>query len=151
MPAIARKKRVHSNGREYTFIEGITRGMVFWAKVGVNEARGSETRHDGPSPWVIVSSPRVHSRLPIVQAVPLTTSVGSEEGYRQMRILVSLKHVRAMQSDQPALNADSLAEAEQTRVLSHERLIGHPVAKLSSEVMFMIDAALLHVLQLEPS
>lgn len=148
-PRMARQSQ--RNNR--VLITNISRGMIFWAEVLNREARGSEQRHNVPSPWLIVSTGRIHRRLPIVQAVPLTSKIAKDTGdFRHFRIKLldsELTHYDISGEappDRPLNIGGQLALTEQLRVLSHDRLLGDPVAQLSSKGIFSVEAGIRYVL-----
>ncbi|MFW6031633.1 MAG: type II toxin-antitoxin system PemK/MazF family toxin [Myxococcota bacterium] len=124
--------------------------MVFWATVWKREAVGSEQRHDFPSPWLIVSSDNLHSVMPIVIAVPLTSKLQKGDGaFRVHRIRIPLTQISKLQSQEKQLNDhDQLALTEQVRVLSHDRLKGQPVAMVKPQALYSVEAGLRHVLDM---
>lgn len=142
-----------ADGTEVVFVEGIERGMIFWASVKGAEAKGSEQHHEDPSPWLIVSNDRLHKRLPIVQAAPLTTKLHQEEKFRNSRIRLQADQLTVLPQTarpaQPTLSGDSIVLSEQTRVMSHGRLIGEPVAKLTTKAMLVVEGALAYVFDIK--
>jgi mRNA-degrading endonuclease toxin of MazEF toxin-antitoxin module len=122
--------------------------MLFWGRVTGGEAQDSEHYHDDPCPWVVVSSPKMHGRLPIVQAAPLTSQTQKQGPVFRVFLPASHRIDYAMVSGEPPLKKDSLVLTEQTRVFAHARLIGNPVAKVLPSALFEIEAALKYVLDL---
>lgn len=154
-PEMVREKL--RNGR--TFIRNISRGMIFWAEVGPGEARGSEQNHKVPSPWLVVSTERIHQRLPIVQAVPLTSKIEKGAGeFRVFRIKLLESEIQYFDipnpgaaPDRPLNPGEQLALTEQMRVLAHERLLGDPVAQVTSRGIFSVEAGIRYVSLGSPS
>jgi mRNA-degrading endonuclease toxin of MazEF toxin-antitoxin module len=138
------------NGVRRVFIKKLRRGMIYWATVAPKEAQGSEQNHPVPSPWVIVSANKIHSSLPIVQAVPLTSKVHkAADGYLAHRILIDAPSVVAFpESKATPLTGDSIALTEQVRCMSHSRLLGDPIGELSPLALSMVDAGVRYVLDL---
>lgn len=136
-----------NTGKDVVFVRGIERGMIFWADVQVRETRGSEQHSQRP--WLIVSHVSIHGRMPIVQAVPLSSQLAKEERFRNHRIRIPEKDILPItgSTGQP-LSGDSLALTEQLRVLSHHRLIGEPPARVAAVSLYSIEAGIRHVLGL---
>ena len=123
--------------------------MVLWATVPVAHALGAEQRHDVPSPWIILSTAQVHERLPIVQAVPLSSKLDKGEGpYRAYRIRILEREITHYDVPKGLRAGDQLALTEQTRVLSHDRLNGDPIAMLSSGAVESVAAGVAYVMGL---
>lgn len=150
MTVVARTTRKGPDGRDVLFVQGIDRGMVFWATVTAHHAVGSEQFHDQPSPWLVVSSSRLHQRLPIVIAVPLSTQLQKEEAFRGARIRILASHMTPIPPVPPnrALQGDSLALTEQIRVLAHKRLLDEPVARVSRTALLNVEAGMKYVLEI---
>lgn len=139
MARVARRK--DSNGHDR--VDGIQRGMIFWASVTPAESKGSEQTHDQPSPWVIISADHLHQRLPIVQAVPLTSQLHQEEKYRRARIRIPDAMIDRYPDASPPLQpGDSLALTEQLRAMSHSRLKGEPIGQLKKQAILSIEAGI---------
>jgi mRNA-degrading endonuclease toxin of MazEF toxin-antitoxin module len=136
----------------HEFAPGIERGMVFWAEVRRTEARGTEQYHDhNPCPWVVVSSDKIHRKMPLVQAAPLTTKVHKAGGpFLAHRILVSEKELNpySLAAGETPLRGEKVVLTEQVRILAHARLLGNPVAKFPITVMAAIETGLRYVLDL---
>ncbi len=126
-------------------IVGIERGMIFGAKVPFDHTVGSETAHDTPSPWVIVSAPVLHNRLPIVQAVPLTSKLENETGFYKHRFRIPASAITKYDGGR-LYATDQLALTEQVRVLAHNRLELPPCGKIPVAEMSKISAGLRYVL-----
>jgi mRNA-degrading endonuclease toxin of MazEF toxin-antitoxin module len=131
-------------------IVGINRGMIFWAVVDSTIAKGSETMHDVPTPWLIVSSDNIHrSKWAIVQAVPLTSKIEQREKFRNARILLPDAEIkRYIGVSNPLRKGDSLVLTEQLRALSHDRLKGDPIAQVSGNALGAVEAGIKHVLNI---
>lgn len=135
-------------GEERVKIDGIDRGMVFWATVLIAHAVGSEQSHDQPSPWVVVSLRALSDRLPIVQAVPLSTK-SDKAGTFQTRIeLPPEDWTNVAGAKFPLRAAPLVALVEQVRVLDHGRLEGEPVARLKARALYKIEAAMRYLFQI---
>lgn len=136
--------------REPGRVRGIERGMIFWASVTPMEARGSEQRHDDPSPWVVMSRDSIHQNLPIVQAAPLSTKTDKADNpaFRKYRIFVPEEEVETyvLPAGERGLHGSQLVLTEQARVMSHDRLVGSPVARLSKGALFSVESGLRFVL-----
>lgn len=142
-------KRIEDEGG--IFVEGIKRGMIFWATVSQKAAEGSEQWHDVPSPWVIVSNDAIHSKLRVVQAVPLTSKLHKGDGpFKKFRIEILESGIdKYTASGIRALDpGNQLALTEQLRVLSHARLQGGPIAALLPAALGSLDTGLIFVLDL---
>lgn len=122
--------------------------MVFWGAVTSGEAQDSEHYHDPPCPWVVVSSAKMHGRLPIVQASPLTSKIDKKDPAFRVFVPASRRIDYVLPNGVNALTKDSLVLVEQTRVFAHGRLLGNPVAKLLPLALSDIEAALKYVLDL---
>jgi mRNA-degrading endonuclease toxin of MazEF toxin-antitoxin module len=146
------RRKTFASGR--TFIGGIERGMLFWVDLRRGEVREEEQVHDGNTLFAIVSSNRIHQKIPLLQGIPLTSSFATEgdEGsqFRKHRVRVLKNHVTRYQSARVLEDIDRLALTEQLRVLAHVRLDGQPVGKLSPQAMAAIEAGLRHVLHIPP-
>ncbi|MBI4700265.1 MAG: type II toxin-antitoxin system PemK/MazF family toxin [Deltaproteobacteria bacterium] len=144
--------RERRDGR--VFIRNIERGMIFRAEVLLAEARGSEQTHYKPTPWLVVSSDAINRRLPIVQAVPFTTKLHKGEGqFRAHSIRVLALHVTRFATTAgtaPLHDGDQLALTEQLRVLSHDRLLGDPVGRVSKQALFSVEAGIRFVCGIPP-
>lgn len=119
------------------------------ASTSHKEVHGSEQGHDQPSPWLVVSSDRLHTRFPIVQAIPLTSQLQKQEQYLEARIRIAgsaIVHMTVAPSTRPLAVADTLALTEQLRVLSHERLLSDPIARISKSAYYAVEAGIKHVL-----
>lgn len=132
------------DGRQY--IDKVRRGMIFMANVLPAEAKGHEQQHDVPSPWLIVSSRPVH-KLKLVQAIPLSSKMSKDiPEHRAHRIRIREDQILRYDLPEPITGfregTDSLALVEQVRVLSHDRLVGNPVARVPREVILVIEVAL---------
>lgn len=118
--------------------------MIFWADVPLS--RGKETAHERPSPWLVVSDRRIHTRLPLVQAVPLTTQHHQADRFQVARVFVSEGDMHLIpNSNQRALDLSQgriLVLTEQVRALSHERLRLDPVARVKASGMAQVEAGL---------
>ncbi len=153
-PQLFREKRAARDGTKTLWIHKIQRGMVFWAEVRSKEARESEQNHDLLTPWLVVSRKEIHQRLPIVQAVPLTTQLHKDSGdYRNHRIRVLASEVinydiqnPGAKPDKPLDAQDQLALTEQTRVMAHVRLAGDPIAILPPKALLAVEAGIRYVM-----
>lgn len=134
------------------WVRGIERGMVFWAEVFGAQTLGSEQYHDDkPSPWLVVSSNKVHSRYPIVQAVPFTSALHQQSKFPNARILITtdqIKHMTLPQGEIALGNGDALVLTEQVRVMAHERLVGQPIAMVTRQALGAVEAGIKYVLEL---
>lgn len=135
------------------FVAGIERGMIFWAEVLPNESRDSEQHHQVPSPWLVVSKDSIHRRMPIAQAVPLTTKIDKGGGdFRHFRIKIPTSQIIYYDVAPPdrslRVAQDQLVLTEQLRVVAHARLLGNPVAKLAKQAMSAVETGLRYVLDL---
>jgi mRNA-degrading endonuclease toxin of MazEF toxin-antitoxin module len=122
--------------------------MVFWGRVTSGEAQDSEHYHDNPCPWVVVSSAKMHGRLPIVQASPLTSKLDKKGPPFRIYVPADSRIDYAILGDEVPLTKASIVLVEQTRVFAHARLIGNPVAKLAPQTLSDIEVALKYVLDL---
>lgn len=118
----------------------VRRGDVL--KLDVGTTVGSE--QGGYRPWVIVSNDRLHSSLPIVIAIPLSTRVHKRN--RAHRIFIPAQEIVPEANESPL--QDSIALTEQVRVLSVDRLPPHRCAYLTGSALAAIEAGLVHVLDL---
>ena len=119
--------------------------MIFWATVLPTEARGSEVRHETPSPWLVISSDKVNARWPIVQAVPLTSKVDKKDGLA--RILIAAEEITPFTGVAKVLRRTAqLALTEQTRPLAHDRLEGDPIAEVSLAALLNVEAGVRYML-----
>lgn len=134
-----------ANDTRIVHIDGIRRGMIFWVDVPGIETRDSEQYHDIESPWLVVSADVVHQRLPIVQAIPLSTKLHKADAFRGARIRILASQIVALKGRALELN-DQLALTEQLRVLAHQRLNGDPAAIISDVAMMTIEAAIKYVM-----
>ncbi len=150
-PQLARTQH-RASGQE--MICGIARGMVFWGAVEEKESKGTEHFHpkDDPCPWIVLSTPRVHSQLPIVVAAPLTSNLDKDQlaNFRLYRIRIPEVHLTkyALPFGAKSLKGDSLVLTEQIRVMAHARLLDNPIARASLQVLASIEAGLKFVLDL---
>lgn len=130
-------------------IVGLKRGMIFWATVRRAEAQGSEQSHDYPNPWLVVSADIIHGTFPIVQAVPLSSKLAKETGFRSHRIRIPISDISlyAPLAGVKSLDAqDQLALTEQARVLACQRLNHQaPIAHISSSAMASVEAGIRYV------
>ncbi|NEQ66886.1 MAG: type II toxin-antitoxin system PemK/MazF family toxin [Symploca sp. SIO2D2] len=111
------------------------RGNIYDARL--DPTQGSEQA--GNRPVIIVSRNAISAASSVVLAVPCTT-------YRQgRRIYPSQVLIKAPEG---GLTRDSIALAEQVRVLSKERILQHR-GKLSEETLRKLDRALAIALDLE--
>ena len=119
--------------------------MIFWARV--EHSVGSETRHDVPSTWLIVSSDRVHTKLPIAQAVPITTQHHQEQRFRGPRVFIQPADIHKIPTtnQRPLNDGPILVLTEQARPLAHERLILEPIARVSTRGLAVVEAGLKYV------
>ena len=102
----------------------MTRGEVYW--VDLEPSVGSEANKRRPC--VIVSRDANNRAAATVTMVPVTSNVS-----RMYPFDVYLEDT---------LEQPSKVQANQVRTVSKERLLGPPLAKLSSELMRQVDAAL---------
>lgn len=124
---------------------GITRRQIYWVNIPESQARGREQFNRRP--WLIVSADVVQKRVPLVVAVPLTSQVHQEQGYRQARIRIPASEVTVLKPG--ALEEiDRLALTEQVRALSQQRLEGDAVGLVSVKIMNYVSAGLSYVLGL---
>jgi mRNA-degrading endonuclease toxin of MazEF toxin-antitoxin module len=129
--------------------------MVFWGEVGPAESRDSEHFHprDNPCLWVVYSVDDVHRKLPIVQAIPLTSKLEKDQGsnfrFYRIRLFEAQHFVKyEVPRTQPGFEGDSLALTEQLRVFAHDRLMGNPVAKVTTTGLAAIEAGVRFVLDI---
>lgn len=102
----------------------MTRGEVYW--VDLEPSVGSEANKRRPC--VIVSRDANNRAAATVTMVPVTSNVS-----RMYPFDVYLEDT---------LERPGKVQANQVRTVSKERLLGPPLAKLSSELMRQVDAAL---------
>jgi mRNA-degrading endonuclease toxin of MazEF toxin-antitoxin module len=143
------------DGDERPFLIGIRRGMIFWGEVKANETRGSEHFHGvgNPCPWLVISSDRIHSQLPIVTVVPLSSKLDKELFLRGPRVRIPrtmIKRYRVRRGVKELWETDSLVLTEQIRVFSHERLLFEgPVAELDQTMLSAVEAGIKDTLDFE--
>jgi mRNA-degrading endonuclease toxin of MazEF toxin-antitoxin module len=122
--------------------------MVFWGRVTSGETVDSEHCHHDPCPWVVLSSDKMHARLPLVQVAPLSTKTHKQGPAFRVLVPASKRVDYAVPRGTKSLDQDSLVLIEQTRVFAHARLLDNPVAKLLPSALSDIEAALKFVLDL---
>lgn len=143
-PKLERRK----NGQGFIYIPGLRRGMIYWGEVGADSSKESEHYHpaERPCPWLIISAPIVHARLPVAVVLPLSSKVdnGKDDPFRLYRVRINAKDVtryRTVQGDAGLSFIDRLALSEQIRVFAHARFIGEgPIGYVGTEVMGCIEA-----------
>lgn len=128
-------------------VRNIQRGDLFMARVPLVHAKGSEQTHDDPTMWLVVSADDIHRRLPIVVAVPLTSKVDKDAGFREARIRIPANEWLGGTTGTPP-TYESVVLTEQIRVLSHERLTKGPIARLTTRGKASVEAGLKHILDL---
>jgi mRNA interferase MazF len=120
----------------------VHRGEIYYAAVSPGHAVGSEQH--GKRPWLVVSSNAINQRLPIVQAVPLSSKLEKATGH-PYRILVPRDQARALPGRQ-GLSTDSIALTEQLRALAKDRLEGDPVARATPAILARVEIGIRFVL-----
>lgn len=110
------------------------RGEVYDARL--EPVEGSE--QGGTRPVIIVSRDAINAYSPVVLAVPCTTYQTGKRVY-PTQVLI--------QAPDGGLTKDSIAMADQVRVLSKTRLLNLR-GKLSNEAMILLNQALLTALDL---
>lgn len=138
---------IAANPPQHYRINGIKRGMIFWASVPWAHTLGPEQAHhlEQTSPWIVVSADAVHERLPIVQAVPCTSQLQNGSGYDYFRI--RLKGIADYQRFQGpnVLKVEQLALTEQARVLAHERLMLPVAGQVTARALHFLSGGLRYV------
>lgn len=128
--------------------------MVFWGHVAQDEAKDCEHFHpeSDPCPWVILSADVVHRRLPIAIVAPMTSKLhkAEEAKFRGYRIRLPSEQIErfAIVGGTPLRDGDSLVLIEQIRVFAHERLMGNPVAQVSTMLLAGIETGIKEALDL---
>lgn len=153
MSRTVREEREDPTTKEkVVWVRGIERGMVFWAEVFGAQTLGSEQYHDDkPSPWLVVSSNKLHSRYPIIQAVPFTSALQQQSKFPNARILIAadqIKHLPLPQGEVALSKGNALVLTEQLRVMAHERLVGQPIAMVTRQSLGAVEAGIKYVLEL---
>jgi mRNA-degrading endonuclease toxin of MazEF toxin-antitoxin module len=138
-PNLKREDRKKPDGTPTVLIHGIKRGMIIWGDVPAGQ------------PWLVVSRDDIHQRLPIVLAVPITSQLQKADGetFRKFRIRILQKDIThyAITGTDVALQAeDQLALTEQERSMSHDRLLGNPVAFVTPQALYAVEAGLKYVM-----
>lgn len=122
------------------------RGDIYWLEIPKDQTEGSE--QFGYRPWLVVSVNSINAQLPIVVAVPLTSELHKIGNARQFRILIPESQKIQEPGNPKGCKGDSLALAEQVRVLSIERLPSQRAARLQERAMGAVEAGIAFVLDI---
>lgn len=117
----------------------VQRGDIYWVKIPPSHTVGHELYKRRP--WLVVSHAAI-SQLNIVIGVPLSSSVNKQN--RQFRIFIPSKETTLLSGS--TMDArDRIAETEQVRCLSIERLEFPRQGYLSAAAMGAVEAGLAFV------
>lgn len=119
-------------------------GDIVWVEILAAESRGHEQTKRRP--WVIVSAPHFHRRnLGLVIAVPCTSKLEKQEGYRGARIRIPESEIEGDES----LKGDQLALTEHVRSISIERIQGRAGCISAPATVSALRAAIAHLLDID--